>query len=298
MNNVLLLKLHRWISLAFALPLLVVILTGLILSFDPMVKDHALPNGVDANRLVDLIQQYDPSGKAKALVINGGSQTMQLIGGSASVIDLTTGKVAVAGDPLGDVLMWARKTHEHMFGHDWLVIGSTIAMVVVIMIGVLMGLPRLRNSVSGWHKGAAWFGLPFLLLSPITGLLMAFGITFQSPPQIATKSVGLPDAVRQISQSHDISGLSMIANHGGRMMARIYEGGELRAYSVTPAGVTPLARNWPRLLHEGNWYTWISGSLNVLTSIILTGLLGTGVLLWARRKLRRRSNVRTSPINP
>jgi uncharacterized iron-regulated membrane protein len=82
----------------------------------------------------------------------------------------------------------------------------------------------------------------------------------------------------------------MIANRGGRMMARIYEDGELRAYSFTADGLAPLPRNWPRLLHEGNWLTLISGSLNVLVSIVLSGLLITGVWLWARRKLRRRPN--------
>jgi hypothetical protein len=159
-----------------------------------------------------------------------------------------------------------------------------------------MGLPRLRNSLSGWHKGAAWFTLPLLLLSPITGLFMSFGVTLQGPPPAATNTpVKLTDAVRQVAQSHDLSHLAMIANRGGRMMARLYENGELRAYSFTADGVTPLPRNWPRLLHEGNWSTLISGSLNVLTSIVLSGLLITGVWLWARRKLRRPTARSTMP---
>jgi uncharacterized iron-regulated membrane protein len=292
MNNVLLLKLHRWISLVFALPLLVLILTGLILSFDPIIKDRALPAAmVDANRVVDLIQRYDPEGKARGLAINGATQRMQLMGVAAPAIDLATGEAATTSDTVGDLLLWSRRTHEHLLGQDWLVIGSTIAMVVIMIIGTLMGLPRLRNSLSGWHKGAAWFTLPLLLLSPLTGLLMVFGVTLQGPPPAAAKApIKLTDAVRQVAQSHDLTHLAMIANRGGRMMARLYENGELRAYTFTADGVTALPRNWPRLLHEGNWSTLISGSLNVLTSIVLTGLLGTGVVLWARRKLRRRPN--------
>jgi uncharacterized iron-regulated membrane protein len=292
MNNVLLLKLHRWISLVFALPLLVLILTGLILSFDPIIKDRALPAAmVDANRVVDLIQRYDPEGKARGLAINGATQRMQLMGVAAPAIDLASGEAATTSDTVGDLLLWSRRTHEHLLGQDWLVIGSTIAMVVIMIIGTLMGLPRLRNSLSGWHKGAAWFTLPLLLLSPLTGLLMVFGVTLQGPPPAAAKApIKLTDAVRQVAQSHDLTHLAMIANRGGRMMARLYENGELRAYTFTADGVTALPRNWPRLLHEGNWSTLISGSLNVLTSIVLTGLLGTGVVLWARRKLRRRPN--------
>ena len=50
MNNVLLLKLHRWTSLVFALPLLVIIVTGLILSVEPVIQSRGLPAGMaDAN---------------------------------------------------------------------------------------------------------------------------------------------------------------------------------------------------------------------------------------------------------
>jgi uncharacterized iron-regulated membrane protein len=290
MSNVVLLKLHRWTSLVFALPLLVLVLTGLILSFEPIIKDRALPAGMaDANRVVELIQRYDPEGKARGLAINAGAQRMKLMGVPAPSIDLATGEAATTSDTVGDFLMWARRTHEHLFDQSWLVISSTIAMVVIMIIGTLMGLPRLRNSLSGWHKGAAWFTLPLLLLSPLTGLCMSFGLTFQgAPPSAAKTSLRLPDAVRLVAQSHDLSHLAMIANRGGRMMARLYENGELRAYTFTADGIIPLPRNWPRLLHEGNWSTLISGSLNVLVSIVLTGLLGTGLVLWARRKFRRR----------
>jgi hypothetical protein len=30
---------------------------------------------------------------------------------------------------------------------------------------LVSGLPRLRNTLSGWHKGAAWFAIPLILAS-------------------------------------------------------------------------------------------------------------------------------------
>ncbi|MCP9628286.1 PepSY domain-containing protein [Rhodopseudomonas palustris] len=289
MNNILLLKLHRWITLVFALPLIALIFTGLILSAEPIIQGRGLPAGmVDADRIASLLQRYDPAGKARGLSINAASQQMRLLGVDAPTINLANGEAATS-DPLGDVLLWARRTHEHLLGYDWLVIGSTIAMVVIMGIGILMGLPRLRNSLAGWHKGAAWFTLPLLLLSPVTGLFMAFGWTLASPPPPPLRpSLPLSEAVRVLAQHHDVSHLAMLAQRGQRMMARIYENGELRAYSFTAGGVTPMPRNWPRLLHEGNWSALISGSLNVIVSVVLAGLLATGLLLWGRRKLRRR----------
>ncbi|EJN12299.1 hypothetical protein PMI42_04430 [Bradyrhizobium sp. YR681] len=289
MSKSLLLTLHRWITLVFALPLLAIIVTGLILSFEPLVQVSGIGGpALDAGRVVELVKRYDPDGKARGLSINAGSQRMTLQGAAVPAIDLATGEPAAAGSGLSDLFRWARVTHERLLGQAWLVTSSTIAMVVLMVLGILMGLPRLRNTLSGWHKGTAWFALPLILLSPLTGLCMAFGLTFQSGSVPAGgRPVALPDAVRMVAASHDLSHAISIGVRGGRVMARIYEEGELRAYTVNSSGVTPLPRNWPRLIHEGNWSALIASPLNVVTSIALLTLLSTGLLIWARRKLRK-----------
>ena len=71
------------------------------------------------------------------------------------------------------------------------------------------------------------------------------------------------------------------------MLARIVEGGEYRVYNVTREGTTPTPRNWPRLWHEGNFAGMWSSLLNIITSVALIGLLVTGVMIWAKRALRR-----------
>lgn len=289
MNKVFLLKVHRWISLGFALPLAAVIFTGLILSVEPILQQRGLPTELaGADRIADLVQRYDPEGKARGVAINAVDHRMRLMGVNAPAIDLNTGEAAKTSATTGDLLLWARQTHERLLGAEGLVIASTIAMTIIMILGVLMGLPRLRNTLSGWHKGAAWFTLPLLLLSPLTGLCMAFGLTFAGPPPAAPASLRLAEAVRVVAQSHDISHLAMIANRGGRLMARVYEDGELRNYAVTAEGLKALPRNWPRLLHEGNWSSLTGGALNLLVSLVLAGLIGTGATLWARRQFRRR----------
>lgn len=180
MNKPLLLTLHRWITLVFALPLLAIIATGLILSFEPLVQVSGISGpAIDAGRIVELVKRYDPDSKARGLSVNAASQRMTLQGAGTSAIDLATGEPAAAGSSLPDLFLWARVTHERLLGQAWLVTSSTIAMVSLMVLGLLMGLPRLRNSLSGWHKGTAWFTLPLILLSPLTGLCMAFGLTFQ-----------------------------------------------------------------------------------------------------------------------
>jgi len=291
MSKALLLTLHRWITLVFALPLLAIIATGLILSFEPLLQvDGTNGPAIDAARIVELEKRYDPEGKARGLSINAAGQRMTLQGTATPTIDLATGEPAAAGSSLPGLLLWARTNHERLLGQEWLVTSSTLAMVALMVLGVFMGLPRLRNTLSGWHKGTAWFALPLILLSPLTGLCLAFGLTFQSgaAPARGGRPVALPDAVRLVADQHDLTHVISIGTRGGRMMARIYEDGELRAYAINSSGVTALPRNWPRLIHEGNWSAMISSPLNVVTSVGLLILLSTGLLIWARRKLRKR----------
>ena len=285
-----LLRFHRWITLVFALPLLAIIATGLILSVEPIVQASGIrPQSIGAERVVELIKRYDPDMKARGIGLNSAAGTMTLQGVDAPAIDLATGDAATASSTLPNVFLWARRTHERLLGQSWLVTSSTIAMLLIMTLGIAMGLPRLRNSLPGWHKGAAWFTLPLLVLSPLTGLLVALGVTFQgaAPAVGAGQRIALTDAVRTVATSHDLAQVMSIGSRGGRVMARLFEGGELRAYTFAADAMVALPRNWPRLLHEGNWSAMIAGPLNVVTSVVLLGLLATGLLIWGRRKLRR-----------
>jgi uncharacterized iron-regulated membrane protein len=62
----------------------------------------------------------------------------------------------------------------------------------------------------------------------------------------------------------------------------------MRVFTVTQTGLVPATRNWPRLIHEGNWGGSLSALINVAISAAFVLLLATGLWMWARRKLRRR----------
>ena len=103
------------------------------------------------------------------------------------------------------------------------------------------------------------------------------------------------DAVQIVAKSHDLANVVSIRLRGSGTMARIYDGGELRGYAVTADGTKAMPRNWPRLIHEGNWSATIGGTLNAVTSVALLTLLTTGLWIWARRNLRRRTQRRRDP---
>lgn len=75
---------------------------------------------------------------------------------------------------------------------------------------------------------------------------------------------------------------------GGSLAARINDNGKMRIFTVTRNGLLPAERNWPRLIHEGNWSRTVAPGINLVISAALVLLLCTGIWMWARRKLRPR----------
>jgi len=298
MGKALLLRLHRWVALAFALPLLAVILTGVILSFEPIAVQQAIrPGSVTVQTVEGLLQRYDPQAAARTLSLRPSENTLAIgrgQGGGAVTVDLATGEPATRdATTVSDIFGTARQIHERLLLRaGWLVTASTIAMLSLVVLGVLMGWPRLRNTLPFEHKGAAWFLLPLVVLSPLTGLLLALGISFTPGPRAADASgspLTLAEAVQVLAVEHDLSSLSWIRPLGRTLAARVVEDGEMRTYALTREGAVPMARNWPRLIHEGTWGGLALAVLNLVTSVALLGLLITGIWIWARRRLRRAS---------
>jgi uncharacterized iron-regulated membrane protein len=290
-----LLRLHRWLTLVFALPLAVIVLSGLVLSVEPAAQVVAAkPGSLTADRIVALLAEHDPEGKARSLSYRAYENRLS-IGGvrpdDTIDVDVVTGRELTEDGTLSNLFYYSRVLHETlMLDLVWLVHMSTMAMVLLIMLGVAMGWPRLANTVSGWHKGIAWGLLPLLILSPLTGLFLAWRISFAGPPPAGPRAAPMTmvDAVRKAGESHDLSNLVWLRGRGGRLLARLVENGELRVYAVSETGLTPTPRNWVRLLHEGNFAGIWSALMNVVISVALVALMGTGLVVWARRRFRKR----------
>ena len=290
-----LLRLHRWLAVAFALPLAAIILSGLVLSVEPLLVQNAIrPGSLSAEGLVAVLDKADPAGRARALSVRPYDQTLNVAGAAAR--DLRDGSEA-ARSTAAALFQTARQLHERLLlDAGSLVIASTVVMLILVSLGVLMGWRPIRNTMSGWHRAAGWFGLPLLIASPLTGLFIAYGISFS--PGLAAPAgppVPLRDAVRLVAAEHDLAGLTFIRPIGGRMMARLIENGEARVYQVTTSGLTATPRQWPRVLHEGNWGGSIPPLVNVVISLALVSLMVTGATIWARRTFRRRKS-RMAPV--
>ncbi len=307
MTQAILLRLHRWIFLAFAIPLAVIIVTGLILSFQPILQTAGIkPGSITLAAIEGHLAKHDPENKARRLRIDHFEQTLSIQGeGRGGGVDINLRAGDKAGEPgwISRLMSWARPTHEH-FVFDLeritsvpIVLVSTIGMVFAMLLGVLMGLPRISNTLAGWHKTTAWFLLPLLVLSPLTGIFMALRITFSEPPG-RSQAAPMLEAVRMIAQKHDLSGLQTIRTRGGRQVAQVTEGNARFSYIVSKDGLNPAPSNWPRAFHQGDFLGIWGGVMNVVLSLAFMLLLTTGLWIWCRRTFRQRGRARSRPLAP
>ncbi|HRJ69388.1 MAG TPA: PepSY-associated TM helix domain-containing protein, partial [Beijerinckiaceae bacterium] len=179
------LRLHGWIALIFSLPLLALILTGLILSVEPIMQVSTVkPGSITTEKVLGWLAEHDAEGKARSLSHRPYDHLFSIEGAGPEgevEIDLRTGKEFADGVDAwywSDWITWARRTHEHLTVYNVeLTVVSTYVMILVILIGILMGLPKIRNNVAGWHKATAWFLLPLVIASPLTGLFITHRIS-------------------------------------------------------------------------------------------------------------------------
>ncbi len=291
------LRFHRWITLAFAIPLAIVIVSGLVLSVEPILYDRAVTGRSIALAQVEAaLAKHDPDKKANTLNVRayeGVAVIAEGRGPGAKRVDLATGNLVPATTTLwSDTLGMMRRLHQELLIEQrWIVDWSTIAMLVSMSLGLLMGWPHFRNSLGGWHRGTAWILSPLLFLSPLTGLAIAYGITFTPPPaKVDGPPVPLAEAIKIVAAKHNLADVMWIRPQGGATRVRVYDGGQVKVMAVTRAGLVGGPQSWPRVLHEGTWGGMWSGLLNVIVSIALIGLMGTGLTIWARRNLRHRAS--------
>lgn len=281
-------QIHRWLALAVSPFLLLIILSGMVLAFKPILAT-APTGGVDVPSLLATLDRVDPHGRAGSLEFSGDGHSLELRSrrsGPNGRFDATSG--VQTGEAGFDIYAFARGLHEGLLIHaKWVVTLITIITVFLIGSGLSLGWRRLRNNWGGWHAGLGWLALPLVVVMPVTGMLMAFNVGSARP---AYHDVGRPLSIASALEiaSHELDLRQLVgasSSRHGAVTLTLKEGAGNARYLVSdPGGVQRNAGSgWIRMLHEGTWAGAWSGVLALLSAMSLLVLWITGMVPWLRR---------------
>lgn len=282
-----LLKAHRWLALLLTPLFLLITLTGMVLALKPVVADLGAapyPGTVDVSRLTSMLDQVS-AGKQITAVERSSVQGQWVLPGVGEYRLADSVQVGTGEDATADFFAWVKDLHKRLLlDAGWLVEWVTYAMVAIMVVGVLLGWPKFRHSLIGWHQWLGVWLLPLAILLPLTGVLMSLHI---GRPDLGLQKGAEPTALvqglQQAAGQYDLS--DMISARGFKAGSVLIQMPE-QALVVSGTQVTPvdLSSNLPKQLHEGLWAGWISGVFNILVGGLVMGLTLTGGLNWLRRQ--------------
>ena len=291
--------LHRWTGLVLAPVFLIIVLSGAVLAFRPIVGSFDGPppaSSVEPTALVALVDRLAGRATVSAVAVADQGRAIDVTASDPAV----AGRWAVAtGERLGaapgggiDVFAVAEKIHKQLLvGLGLVVEAASWVMVAIIVIGPFLGWLRLRNSIVGWHTAVGWFLFPLVLLSPLTGVLMTL--------HVGEGGTALPRAARPVTVAQALTIASPTVDLSSLVEAHPFRGGTVMLRTAAPAPATWVVTDTaaqrlvggPSLvkrIHEGTWGGLWSGLVNFVVSIALGALTVTGVWSWVARRRRER----------
>jgi sulfite reductase (NADPH) flavoprotein alpha-component len=291
-------RLHRWISLILAPLFLVILVSGALLTLEPIlgVGGSRLRVPVDTAALAGLLARLDLATTARGLDLDPGGTTVELKFGHRTPdarIDIASGAVLPDSGP-ADIFAVLHDLHEDLLiGVKPVVEYAAWAMVLLILAGPLLAWPRLRNTAAGWHAGIGWVLFPLVLLPAGTEVLRTLdvGRVQLTEPAPSSPPVTWASAVSAAAWTEGRAAIESARRlPRGGIAVTMGQGPETRILIVTSHGSTIAdgGRNWMKDLHDGIWASPWSGWVNLLSASALLGLLGTGSFAWGRRRLAER----------
>ena len=292
---------HRWLALTLAPVFVLILLSGAILAFKPILGDStANPSvRVSASAVAAALDAIDPAGRADAVSLSADGRSIDLKSKDPAVagtFDLATRTAAVSQG--FDLFGFALGLHKNLLvGAGLLVEIATYAMVALLIAGLAFGLPKLRNTIGGWHRGMGWLAFPLLALLPVTGLLMTLHVGKPALPALAPgEPIALAQAIKAVPLPADGQIVMARRFRAGSAMVKTASSDGEQVHVVQSNGQVALAGapGWVDAVHEGTWAGAWSGALNLVSALLLMGVTVTGLYSWLRRRTQTRRRDRVS----
>jgi hypothetical protein len=290
---------HRWLTLIFTPVLIPIMLAAAILAVLPFLgAETPVRPAVDAAAVERTLRAADSSGQATAASLSGDGRTLTLAlpGSVKRTLDVATGAPvpAPSEDAASTERSWTFQ-HTHPFGlPDAVTTFASVALTLLAVTGLFLARPRRgARGVRAWHVLAGWVLLPFVLLTPVTGVMLGFHLVGAPRPEIVRfdRPVVLAEVLDTARAANlDLSQLVRVESfHGIAASVTVAEGTGEASYVVSGDGrvARTVDGGIVRALHVGSWAEPWSRLVNLLSVVALAGLNLSGLWLWGRRVVLR-----------
>lgn len=317
-------RLHGLAGLVLAIPLIVVAISGTVLSLEPLGNHLAYPTisrGVSVASLAEAVVAQHP-GADTIKVRDDGAVTVTYDDGAArgvAIVDPATGADLGPYQP-SHAMQWVIDLHRALLAGDTgriLAAGLAAVMTVLSITGLMLlarrlgGYAKLLRPIKGsaaerWHSELGRLALIGLMLSSLSGLWMSAS-TFGLIPTSA-------DAIASVTASGGpLAPLTHIAALGGVDVADLKQltlapaddttvpidlvttAGETQIDGATgavladnPASLLDRIGETLRMLHTGRG-AWALGLILGLLAATVPVFAGTGIVMWLRHRVPKGS---------
>ena len=304
------LSMHRWIAIILFPAMIIMILTGAVLSLKPVLSDFStrsapeLRQSFSIGHLVDFLEKTDPSHSASLMNLSADGRTLSLGGRGQNIVsgnfDLETGKsVPMAFSE--KVFSAAKNIHVKLFtGMRSASHYVSWAMLAVLVIGPFLVWPRIRNNILGWHFGLGLILLPVFIFVPLSGIFLdtalfsSKGSTEEYTSSDKIVPVSIPEAIMFAIPHTDIQNIMSVRKTQDAVTLSVATKEGIKQYHVfKDALVAADGAGLIKQLHMGIWAGKWSGLLNLLICLALFIVTSTGIWLWVRRMRILLQNVKS-----
>ena len=300
---------HRWVGICLAPFFAILLVTGAILAFQPILAPElgSAPIGARAAQLQAAVQRLDADGvNIPTLELDADGEHFWVGGGRnarSAQYRLADGEFVRHGGISMKLYNTAKSLHKSLLLKANLLMElATYAMLLIIVAGLVMWLkPRFERRLISWHNALGIVLFPLWLLLPLTGILMTMHLGAPAMGKLAPNELSMPQVLSTLAEQDRLQDLVRIKSIKGRSLvvelARA-EGGK-ESVQILDGALKPvkMGRYWPKELHEGTWAGAASGTLNLLAGAGLLFFLVSGVFVWARRTMQARADAQGAPLS-
>ena len=294
----LLLTFHRYAALVLAPFFIVILFSGMILAFKPILAPNTTSNAIGAQQaaaLSTLIQQVEAaSGQVQsiALDVNGQDVWIKTRGNALEQrYNIADGRFIEEAGMSSVHYQQAKELHkELLMDADDLVEILTYIFIAILVVAPFLMKPRWQKRLMSIHNALGFWAIPFWLFVPITGLMMSMHIGAPRFGRLNLNQQATPAAhvMLVLERENQLQNFVAIETVRGRsMLINLATDSGVQKFQVrnNTQNLEPInvSTYWAKQLHEGTWAGAFSGWLNFLIGAGLMFFTLSGVYSWVRR---------------